>query len=182
MINQLLPITTGGIVAVLKGGESDAIIEHCYTTGYAWGELDEQNYPYHDYKDIVHTNDGGTISNSVGGQDIYNKSREYFEGMGFAYGNSYDAPWSGEGLPVLYFENEKQSTPIVELSKNSISYDGMTIEAYNASNLAIYNMQGVRVAWADANILPTRQLSRGIYVVVATDAHHNTTTRKIIVQ
>ncbi len=182
MINQLLPITTGGIAAVLKGGESDAIIEHCYTTGYAWGELDEQNYPYHDYKDIVHTNDGGTISNSVGGQDIYNKSREYFEGMGFAYGNSYDAPWSGEGLPVLYFENEKQSTPTVELSNNSISYDGMTIEAYNASNLAIYNMQGVRVAWADANILPTRQLSRGIYIVVATDAQHNTTTRKIIVQ
>lgn len=173
----LLPYTSAGIAA-----KSSGIVEYCYTTSYAYGELDELNYPNHDYKDMVYTNNDGTVNGCVGGESIKNESRQFFEALGFAYGNSYDAPWMGEGVPVLYFENERNSTPVIEYVDNGVIFNGTTVVVADAHKIALYNMQGQLVVTIQGTTLDVSNIAKGIYVVVATDAQSDHITRKIAIR
>ena len=171
----LLPVKSGGVAAI-----SDGVIEYCYTTGYAWGELDEFDYPYHDYKRIVHTNNG-TVNNCVDAV-IENPNRAFFEELGFAYGNTADAPWTGDSLPILYFENDKQSTPIVGIDNSIIRYNGSVVESTDAQRITLYNLQGVIVAASNGRTLDVTNTDKGIYIAIVTDAQGNNHAHKIVVK
>ena len=170
----LLPKVSGGIAAVSEG-----TIEHCYSTSSALGEL-EEGTTKHDFQDIVHTNTG-TINGCVG-NDAMEGNRAFYEALGFAYGNTLDAPWVGDGVPVLYFENERQSTPTIETIESGILFNGTTVVVADAHKIALYNMQGQLVVTIQGTTLDVSNIARGIYVVVATDAQSDHITRKIAIR
>ena len=178
----LLPHTSGGIVATLNGETFDSTIKHCYSTSFAYGELDEFDYPTHDYRDIVYTNNEGTITNCVGGEAIMNEGRQFFEELGFAYGSTYDAPWTGEGLPILYFENDYHSTPTIETVDNGIVFNGCTVEVCNAQSITIYNMQGMLVRTVNGSSLDVSGVGDGVYIVSAINVQGEHSTSKIAVR
>ena len=170
----LLPEVSGGIAAVSEG-----TIEHCYSTSSALGEL-EEGTTKHDFQDIVHTNTG-TINGCVG-NDAMEGNRAYYEALGFAYGNTLDAPWVGDGVPVLYFENERQNTPSITTDENEIAFDGTTIMATDAAYMALYNMQGQLITTTNGTTLNVSNIANGIYIVSATNAQGERTTRKVAVR
>ncbi|MBO7317483.1 MAG: hypothetical protein J6U43_02035, partial [Bacteroidales bacterium] len=176
----LFPQKAAGIVATLDGSNFSATIEHCYSTSCAFGEL-EADSPMHDFKDIVHTNMDGTINGCVG-KDEMEGTRAFYEALGFAYGNTLDAPWVGEGVPLLYFENARQNTPTVELAESDIEYNGMTLVAEDAQSIALYNMQGLLVAIANGTVLDVANVANGIYVAVSIDAQGEHKSRKIVIR
>ena len=176
----LLPQASGGIVGVLDGGTFDATVQYCYSTSYAYGELQEGS-PVHDFQDIVYTNIDGTINGCVGNDEM-ETNRAFFEALGFAYGNTLDAPWEGEGVPVLYFENERNSTPVIEYVDNGVIFNGTTVVVADAHKIALYNMQGQLVVTIQGTTLDVSNIAKGIYVVVATDAQSDHITRKIAIQ
>lgn len=45
---------------------------------------------------------------------------EFFEGLGFQYGNAVETPWKGEDIPVLYFDNV---TKAISLNANQITLE-----------------------------------------------------------
>ena len=109
-------------------------------------------------------------------------NRTFFEELGYKYGNTVDAPWVGEGLPLLYFENERQSVTAVNNDGNNIQYDGTLVSVSNAEYVALFNMQGQLVATTRGNELNVSDIATGVYVVVATDNNGNNQVRKIVVR
>ena len=109
-------------------------------------------------------------------------NRAYYEALGFAYGNTLDAPWVGDGVPVLYFENERQSTPSITTDENEIAFDGTTIMATDAAYMALYNMQGQLITTTNGTTLNVSNIANGIYIVSATNAQGERTTRKVAVR
>lgn len=106
----------------------------------------------------------------------------FFESLGYAYGNTVDAPWVGEGLPLLYFENDRQSVSGIYNDDNNILYDGASVYADNATTIALYNMQGQLVATTNNKVLNVADVATGVYVVVAVDSNDNSESRKIVVK
>ena len=96
--------------------------------------------------------------------------------------NTLDAPWVGEGVPLLYFENARQNTPTVELAESDIEYNGMTLVAEDAQSIALYNMQGLLVAIANGPVLDVANVANGIYVAVSIDAQGEHKSRKIVIR
>lgn len=109
-------------------------------------------------------------------------NRTFFESLGYAYGNTVDAPWVGEGLPLLYFENERQSVTAVNNDGDNIQYDGTLVSVANAEYVALFNMQGQLVATTRGNELNVSDVATGVYVVVAVDNNGNNQVRKIVVR
>ena len=109
-------------------------------------------------------------------------NRTFFESLGYAYGNTVDAPWVGEGLPQLYFENDRQSVSGIYNDDNNILYDGASVYADNATTIALYNMQGQLVATTNNKVLNVADVATGVYVVVAVDSNDNSESRKIVVK
>ena len=169
----LYPKQSAGIAATLEGR-----VEYCYATGCAYGELEEGVDHPHEYKAIVYTNNEGIVANCAEGNTATNKAD--FEALGFAYGSTNEAPWCGDGLPVLYFENAMQSTPVIGIDNNTIRYDGCCIECFNAQSITLYNMQGVVVNTANGNKLNVTSMAPGIYIAVATNEQGYISTRKIV--
>lgn len=176
----LFPQKAGGIVAVLDGSTFSATIEHCYSTSCAIGELEEDS-PMHDFKDIVHTNIDGTINGCVGNEEMEG-NRAFFENLGFAYGNTLDAPWVGDGVPVLYFENERHSTPTIEAVESGVVFNGATVFVADALNISLYNMQGQLVVTTQGTTLDVSHVANGIYVVTAISTQGEQRTRKVVVR
>ena len=176
----LFPQKAGGIVAVLDGSIFSATIEHCYSTSCAFGELEEDS-PMHDFKDIVHTNIDGTIKGCVGNDEMEG-NRAFYEALGFAYGNTLDAPWVGEGIPVLYFENERHSTPSIETVESGVVFNGTTVYVADAHHISLYNMQGQLVVTTQGTTLDVSHVANGIYVVTASNNQGVRHTRKVVVR
>lgn len=213
----LLPSYFGEIAAQMIG-----VVRNCYTAGTIYGELDELNYPYHDYAGIAYMQDSNPDVNTVSviencvslnnkivadyksgmlcnnysqnmsGDDassVYgmykaqtDMNRAFFEELGYKYGNTVDAPWVGEGLPLLYFENERQSVTVVNKEDGNIQYDGTLVSVANAEYVALFNMQGQLVATTRGNMLNVADVATGVYVVVAVDNNGNNQVRKIVVR
>lgn len=176
----LFPQKAGGIVAVLDGSNFSATIEHCYSTSCAIGELEEDS-PMHDFKDIVHTNIDGTINGCVGNEEMEG-NRAFFENLGFVYGNTLDAPWVGDGVPLLYFENERHSTPTIEAVESGVVFNGATVFVADAHNISLYNMQGQLVVTTQGTTLDVSHVANGIYVVTAISTQGEQRTRKVVVR
>lgn len=72
---------------------------------------------------------------TVNGADYTSLTRSFLEGLGFAYGDTSNAPWMGNAAPVLYFED----APV----------DGIITPSAASGTLpatsAIYNISGQRV-------------------------------------
>ena len=136
----------------------------------------ENNYS----ENIDKSNDANSTIGAFVAFDELNKT--FFEGIGYAYGNNNDAPWSGEALPILYFENERQHEVAIETDKDKIKYDGFAVEASQASQIQLFNTQGILVASVTGQSLNVSQISNGIYIVVATENNGNCLTRKIVVK
>ena len=115
-------------------------------------------------------------------KNIDDADSNFFESLGYAYGDNNDAPWTGVGLPILYFENAKQSTPTINFDNNDLRYDGKMIEVTDAQRISLYNMQGVMVATCKGFTLDVTSTASGIYVAVAMDAQGNNITRKIVIK
>ena len=111
-------------------------------------------------------------------------NKQYFTDLGFAFGTSVDAPWAekeGNGA-VLYFETS--ATNSVESIINNmveINYNGSVINAGEAVEIEVYNINGAKVA-SGASTIDASNLQKGIYVVVATDATGAKKTAKIAVK
>lgn len=56
------------------------------------------------------------------------------------------------------------------------------IEAAGADNIRIYNVNGQLAAHVNGSILNTTNMSKGIYIVIATDTKGNTTTGKAVIK
>ena len=109
--------------------------------------------------------------------------RTFFEGLGYAYGLTVDMPWKGSGMPVLYFENDSQGVVGVETDNGTIRYDGVSIYAADAVAVSLYNMQGQLAGMvSNTATYDVSHMASGIYVVLATDAQGNISTRKIVVK
>ncbi len=173
----LLPYVSGGIAAISHGN-----IEYCYVTGFAYGELSEIDYPRHDYEPIVYTNNG-TINGCVEVTDTDGMTRTFFESMGYAYGDSADAPWKGDGLPILYFENEYEGVPSIDAEVEcAIVYNGTMVIVANAQHVSLYNVQGQLLISNNTATLDTTGLASGVYIIVATNTQGERMTRKIVVR
>ncbi len=61
---------------------------------------------------------------------------DFFVGLGFAYGSDVTAPWTGEGLPVLYFEDEIQLPSGISTPEST---------SLRVCESATYNLQGQKV-------------------------------------
>lgn len=70
----------------------------------------------------------------------------------------------------------------ITASPISIRYNGseVSLTGAQAARISVYNMSGALVAQTSANTLSLMPLSRGIYIVRATDINGNIATRKII--
>ncbi|MBQ6938826.1 MAG: T9SS type A sorting domain-containing protein, partial [Muribaculaceae bacterium] len=130
---------------------------------------------------IVHTNIDGTINGWVG-NDVMEGTRAFFENLGFAYGNTLDAPWVGDGVPVLYFENERHSTPTIEAVESGVVFNGTTVFVADAHNISLYNMQGQLVVTTQGTTLDVSHVANGIYVVTAISTQGEQRTRKVVVR
>lgn len=59
-------------------------------------------------------------------KNLADMDKAFFEGVGFVYGEEVTAPWKGEGMPVLYFEEKAQA---IDLDVKSVSLEeGQTFE------------------------------------------------------
>ncbi len=135
-------------------------------------------------QDNYSQNQSGNDAASPNGayKNINEVDRTFFETLGYAYGNNNDAPWTGDALPILYFENAKQSTPSILHDNSLIHYDGKTIEVADAQRISLFNMQGTMVATSRNITLDVTSLAHGIYIAVAIDAQGNNITRKIVIK
>ncbi len=175
----------GGIAYQLQnveGASTVPTIENCVTTSDIIVFNDEvANYIL---RNNYSENIGGYESSSKYGAYKPNNewNRAFFESLGYAYGNSYDAPWMCDGIPVLYYENGSHSTPTIENNATTIVFDGNTIIANDAYSIALYDMQGISVAKVNGTTIDTSRLNSGIYIVVAYYENAKSESRKIVIK
>lgn len=170
----------GAIVGTLdmqSATDSQYAIANCVTTSdNIVGEVVNGEMPIaNNYSGTEYVEDG--IYKAVEEMD-----RAFFEEIGYKYGNTVDAPWMGEGLPLLYFENDYQSVTSVDRDNSAIYYDGVTVWAANATTIALYNMQGVLIDATDSEMLHVGDIAPGVYVVLAIDSNGHSQVRKIVVK
>ena len=106
----------------------------------------------------------GTIENENGGNIVLNDlNKAFFEKNGYVYGNNADAPWTGDIIPVLYFEAnaihmefaqskiqmDAYSTAEATINVSNGNADDITV---TSSNDAIVKVTGVTVDNVDGNI------------------------------
>ena len=106
----------------------------------------------------------GTIENENGGNIVLNDlNKAFFEKNGYVYGNNADAPWTGDIIPVLYFEAnaihmefaqskiqmDAYSTAEATINISNGNADDITV---TSSNDAIVKVTGVTVDNVDGNI------------------------------
>lgn len=110
-------------------------------------------------------------------------NKEYFTGLGFAYGTSVDAPWAEkENGVILYFETSNvDGVESIITEKVEINYANGIISADEAVAIEVYNLSGTKIASGCATI-DASNLQKGIYVVVAIDATGAKKTAKIAVK
>ncbi len=103
---------------------------------------------------------------------------DFLASIGYSYGSDSTAPWQGEGLPTLYFEEIKDPTSIQTVAGAahgySLSYADHQLTATNAARLEVYTLNGQR---QNAN-----QLTSGIYVVVVTDNNGARHAQKLVIR
>lgn len=82
-------------------------------------------------------------ADSVDGADYEALTRNFLESLGFAYGDSADAPWAEGGSPMLYFE---------KIWADGI--ESISTEAHSVGSTlsGLYNLQGQKVAKAEKGI------------------------------
>lgn len=176
--NIVVTNVVGGIAARVKhgyikqcyvDGRHEVLAEYECIQGDIVGEIDPEA-----------TADMVEISGCVKATE--EMDRAFFEEIGYQYGNTVDAPWMGEGLPLLYFENDYQSVTSVGRDNTAIHYDGVTITAVDATKLALYNMQGQLVIATHSEVLHVANVATGVYVAVATDSNNSNQVRKIVIK
>lgn len=177
--------TYGGIVYMLdeaQDGSTSYVISNCVTTNY----------------DVVREcadNEQGLYNNYTGSTDnqyntkhpsaykpVEEMNSSFFESLGYRYGNNNDAPWMGESLPILYFENECQSVIGIDCDNSSVNYDGYSIWCNDANYIYMYDLQGNCVASINASALNVSTMNAGVYIVVAIDANGESNVRKIVIK
>lgn len=179
---ELLPNSDGtSNVAGIAHTQQGAAIKGCVTTldnivvTSAGNATLENNYSNN-------TSSSDATSALGAYKDVEEMDRTFFEGLGYAYGNTLESPWMGEGLPILYFENDYQSVTAIEDDNNTIAYNGNTITALNATAISLYNTQGLLVATVQGAQMDVTHVADGIYIAVARDAQGSQHTRKIVVK
>ncbi len=128
---------------------------------------------------VESVNDSTIVGASVAPNELV---AEFFRKIGFAYGTATDAPWKGDALPVLYFE-DSQALGIdgATAAKPGICISQGMITADDATRIELYNVAGQKLA-AAAGSLSVKALVPGIYVIVATDINGNKQTQKVAVK
>jgi formate-dependent nitrite reductase membrane component NrfD len=108
-------------------------------------------------------------------------TKSFFESLGFVFGDNVDAPWVFTAeLPALYIENALSSGVADATVASPVSFNGKTVVA-EGSNVAVFNLTGVKVA-ENANTLSLTNLSAGVYVVVVTDANGHSSAFKAAIK
>lgn len=110
---------------------------------------------------------------------------EFFKSLGFVYGNTSDEPWSGEGIPVLYFEEQIHTDGIestTETTRPELSIANDAISAATAARIDVYALNGRKVASSIEGTVGTQRLAAGSYIVVLTAQNGKTFTQKVIIK
>ena len=110
---------------------------------------------------------------------------EFFASLGYAYGTDITAPWTGENIPVLYFEDEKPAgigAVAVPGKGVALQREADEVKASGAACIALYSVEGKRVAVVRGDSLSLCGVPAGVYVVVATDAQGRRTSAKVLVK
>ncbi len=107
----------------------------------------------------ANTTEGASIAESE-------LTQEFFEGLGFAFGEDIENPWAikGNGV-VLYYEDALEGVANVTLEESKLSKVGNQFIA-EGCELQVYSLTGVKVAHG-ANSISTIALNSGVYVVTA---------------
>lgn len=110
---------------------------------------------------------------------------EFFASLGYAYGTDITAPWTGENIPVLYFEDEKPAgigAVAVPGKGVALQREADEVKALGAACIALYSVEGKRVAVVRGDSLSLCGVPAGVYVVVATDSQGRRTSAKVLVK
>lgn len=110
---------------------------------------------------------------------------EFFASLGYAYGTDLTAPWTGETIPVLYFVEQRPSSigSVVAPGKGiALQREADEVKALGAVCIALYSIEGKRVAMVQGDQLSLCGVPAGVYVVVATDQQGRRTSAKVLVK
>ncbi len=125
----------------------------------------------------------------VNGASIEDKelTSAFFQEIGYKYGETAQKPWMGNGVPQLYYKYVEPTTPPsgidnAVVAQGAISVAQGVISAGDAQRIELYALDGRKMAEVEKATLSVPALSRGFYVVVATDANGQKTTKKIAVE
>lgn len=111
--------------------------------------------------------------------DEYNQS--FLEKLGFKFGNDSQNPWVENGMFKLYLEGDFNSIESVVENKPEITFDNNTIVANGAVAIEAYHLSGTKVA-SGVSTIDTANLTKGVYIIVATDATGAKKTAKIVIK
>ena len=158
------------------------MISNCVTTNYDVVRecADNEQGLYNNYTGS--TDNQYNTAHPSAYKPVEEMNSSFFESLGYRYGNNNDAPWMGESLPILYFENECQSVIGIDCDNSSVNYDGYSVWCNDANYIYMYDLQGNCVASINASALNVSTMNAGVYIVVAIDANGESNVRKIVIK
>lgn len=109
----------------------------------------------------------------------------FLSSLNFAFGNAADAPWTETENHsfALYFEETEQSG-ILDINANNnsfVTYNGSEIVAGSTTDIALFNLSGVKVASGRGRI-SVSDVAKGIYIVKTTNSLGNKYAEKIVIK
>ncbi len=121
------------------------------------------------------------VASSVEGASVDKLDAQFFMGLGYAFGETLQAPWHAcdDHVAVLFFEEFNISgVEDVVVDNVDIAVNDNELVADDCT-ITIYSINGVAVA-TGLNTVSTAELQKGIYIAVAVDTYGNKTSLKIV--
>lgn len=110
----------------------------------------------------------------------------FFQNLGYVYGSTTEQPWTGEGIPTLYYEGSVDGgidNAFANSNINSIlTVANGIITANGATAIELFSVAGYKVAEANAAQLDATGVARGIYIAVVTDNAGKKQAQKVVIQ